>query len=286
MFTRSRQIAGTGFFSAALMSAVIAVGCGGGSMQTSSSNTGNPPTPSASNPGGSGSGGGTSGGGSGSSSYYFEALLSTADSSNHGQVSLSANGSGSVQLQGAAAGTSYDIQFCPFPDGTSNCFSNGSASTDASGNAQASFRFSRSGTWAGVFLLQPSGGGAGFRSSFPVPSSGIQYQNPVQQAGSINGGIPSFLGPAGSDPLSSGVVTINGTTAHVTLSGAAANATYAVGYCANGGGSTCFANIGSVSTDANGNGSGDVNTNGYNNPGVFHFGRNNTTEFITGVRVP
>jgi hypothetical protein len=264
------------------MVAVIGVGCGGGNMQTSSSNNGNPPAPSASNPGGGNSGSG----GSGGAAYYFEALLSTADSSNHGQISLNASGAGTIQLQGVSASTSYSIQFCQFPNGTSNCFAVGSSVTDTGGNAQTSFTFSRSGTWAGIFLLQPSGGGTGFDSSFPVPSSGIQYQNPVQQAGAITGGIPSFLGPPGSDPLSSGLVTINGTVAHVTLNGAAANATYAVGFCGNGGGSTCFADIGTVSTDASGNGAADVETRGYNPPGVFHFGRNNAVQFITGIRVP
>lgn len=304
------------FLSAALVGAVITAGCGSGSQQTSS-NTGNPTAPGASNPGGNGgsggsgggsggsgtggsggsggSGGGTSGGGSGGSggsgggstvAYYFADLLSTDDSSNHGAISLNSNGGGTVQLHGAAS-TSYSVQFCQFPNGTSNCFSVGSSSTDASGSAQTSFTFSRSGTWAGIFLLRPSGGGTGFASGFSIPpATKSDYQNPLQQAKSITGGTPSFLGPAGSDSLASGFVTINGMNTHFTLTGAPPNVQYVVGFCGNGGGSTCFADLGTVTTDANGNGFGDVNNGGRNIPGVFFLGRNNALQYIEGARVP
>ena len=191
-----------------------------------------------------------------------------------------------VQLNSAAAGTSYSIQFCPFPNGTSNCFSVGSSSTDAGGSAQTSFTFSRSGTWAGIFFLRPSGG-PGFASGFSIPpATKSDYQNPLQQAASITGGTPSFLGPPGSDSLASGFVTINGTNTHFTLMGALPNAQYVVGFCGNGGGSSCFADLGTVTTDANGNGFGDVNNSGRNIPGVFYLGRNNVLQFIEGVRVP
>jgi len=266
-------------------------------MQTRGNNNGNTQPATPSNPGGSSGGsGGTTGGGSGGSvggsgggsgaAYYLAALLSTADSSNHGKISLDANGSGSAELQSAAASSMYSIQFCQFPNGNSSCFSVGSSTTDASGNAQSSFTFSRSGTWAGVFTLQPSGGGTGFTSSFPVPSSGTQYENPLQRAGTISGGLPSFLGSPGSDALSSGFVTIDGTVAHIAVNGAAPNASYVVGFCGNGDGSTCFADLGTVNTDASGNGSGDIDTHGRNLPCVFHLGRGNVLQFITGVHVP
>lgn len=119
-----------------------------------------------------------------------------------------------------------------------------------------------------------------------MPSSETQYQSPLLRAGTISGGLPSFEGSPGSDPLSSGFVTITGTVAHFTLNGAAPNASYDVNFCGNGGGSTCFADIGTVSTDAAGNGSADVDTHGRNIPGIFNLGRNGTVEFITGVHVP
>ena len=315
MFERSHLCLGI-LLSAVLVAAIITVGCGGGSQQTSSSNNGNS-TPGASTPGGSGgsggsetggsggSGGGTSGGGSGGSggsgggtsggggggstvAYYFADLLSTADSSNHGVISLNSSGGGTVQLHGAAANTSYSVQFCQFPNGSSNCFSVGSSSTDASGSAQTSFTFSRSGTWAGIFLLRPASGGTGFASGFSIPpATKSDYQNPLQQAASITGGTPSFLGPPGSDSLASGFVTINGTNTHFTLSGAPPNVQYVVGFCGNGGGSSCFADLGTVTTDAMGNGFGDVNNGARNIPGVFFLGRNNgALEYIEGVRVP
>ncbi|HWC19536.1 MAG TPA: hypothetical protein VG498_21165 [Terriglobales bacterium] len=305
MFKRSLIRLGI-FLSAAFAGVVIAAGCGGGNQQTSSSGNGNPTAPAASNPGGSGSsggsgstnsggsgssggsGGGTSGGsGGGTVAYYFEDLLSTADSSNHGAISLNSTGSGTVQLNGAAAGTSYSIQFCPFPNGESNCFSVGSSDTDASGNAKTSFTFSRSGTWAGIFLLQPNGGSTGFASSFSMPpATRADYQSPLQQAKSVTSGTPSFLGPPGSDPLMSGFVTINGTNTHFTLTGAPANVQYVVGFCGNGGGSSCFADLGTVTTDASGNGFGDVNNGGRNIPGVFYLGRNGVLQYIEGIHIP
>lgn len=304
MLKRWHTHLGIGMLSGCLLTAIISIGCGGTGMQTPSSGN-NPPSasnPSSSNPGtggtssgsagsggssGGGSGGSGSGGGSGSTSYFFAALLSTADSSNHGKISLDASGGGSVQLQSVAASTSYAIQFCQFPNGTSNCFSVGSFSTDAGGNAQSAFTFSRSGTWAGIFLLQPGGGGTGYDSNFPEPSSGTQYQNPLQRAGTVTGGTPSFWGPPGSDPLNSGFVAISGTIAHITLNGALPNASYSVNFCGNGGGSSCFADLGTVNTDANGNGASDVNTGGRNIPGVFGLARSDgALQFITGVHVP
>ena len=277
---------GIGLLSSGLLTAIIGIGCGGGGMQTSSSNPPSVSNPGSSNPGMGNTGGGSSGG-SASAPYFFAALLSTADSSNHGQISLNTSGGGSVQLTSVAAGTSFAIQFCQFPNGTSNCFSVGSVSTDASGNAQSAFTFSRSGTWAGIFLLQPNGGGTGYDSNFPEPSSGTQYQNPLQRASTITGGTPSFWGPDGSDPLSSGFVSINGTIAHITLNGALANASYTVNFCGNGGGSSCFADLGTVTTDANGNGAADIDTHGRNIPGVFGMARSDgALQFITGVHVP
>ena len=308
MFRTSHNYVGVSLLSGSLLAAIITIGCGGRGMQSSntSSNTPSASTPSSSAPG-SGSSGGTSSGGSGSSgsgsggsgsgsggsgsggtsAYFFAVLLSTADSSNHGQITLNTTGGGTVQLQSAAASMSYSVEFCQFPNGMSNCFSVGSASTDSSGNTQSSFTFSRSGTWAGIFLLQPSGGGTAFDSNFPVPGSGTQYQNPLQQAATISGGTPSFWGPDGSDPLSSGFVTITGNIAHITLNGALANASYTVNFCGNGGGSSCFADLGKVSTDANGNGAADIDTMGRNIPGVFGLARSDgALQFITGVRVP
>ena len=248
--------------------------CSGGSGSSSSGASGG-----SGNSGGSGSGGSTS--------YFFAALLSGTDSSNHGKISLDAGGGGFVQLQNVAASTSYAIQFCQFPNGTSNCFSVGSVSTDGSGNAQSAFTFSRSGTWAGIFLLQPNGGGTTYDSNFPEPSSGTQYQNPLQRAGTVTGGTPAFWGPPGSDPLSSGFVAITGTIAHVTLNGALANASYTLNFCGNGGGSSCYADLSTVNTDANGNGAGDIDTHGRNIPGVFGLARSDgALQFITGVRVP
>lgn len=305
MLRTSRKYVGGGFLSGALLVAIIGIGCGGGGGMQSSNNNGNNTT-SASGGGssggtgstgsGSGSGSGGSGGtgsgsggsGSGGSTpYFFAALLSNADSSNHGQISLNASGGGSVQLQSVAATTNYSVEFCQFPNGTSNCFSVASATSDASGNTQSAFTFSRSGTWSGIFLLQPSNGGTAYDSNFPEPSSGTQYQNPLQRAGTVTGGTPSFWGPAGSDPLSSGFVTITGTIAHVTLNGALANASYTLNFCGNGGGSSCFADLGTITTDANGNGAADIDTHGRNIPGVFGLARSDgALQFITGVHVP
>jgi hypothetical protein len=52
-----------------------------------------------------------------------------------------------IWLTDAAASTPYDVKFCLFPNGTANCFSVGSVTTDAGGNVQSPFTFGKSGTW-------------------------------------------------------------------------------------------------------------------------------------------
>jgi hypothetical protein len=252
--------------SVAITLTIVMAACGGSSMQPSSSNSGGSgttPPPSSSNPAPGGSG---SGGGSSSSPYYIAALASSADSSIHGQITLSDSGTGTVQLQNAAASTPYNVKFCLFPNGTANCFSVGSVTTDASGNVQSPYTFGKSGIWVGVFSVQPASGGTSYGSTFPNPSTESQYRNPLQRAGTITGGLPSFWGPAGTDPLTSGMITINGTTAQITLKGAAPKSSYVVSFCANSAGSSCFADLGTVMTDSNGNGTGTAETNGFNPP--------------------
>jgi len=268
-----------GATSALFALALIVSSCGGGSMQSTNNNgnnSGTSPTPSSNNPGSSGS----------SSPYFIASLMSSADGSNRGQITLNSTGSGTVKLQSADASTAYSVQFCQFANGTSNCMALGSVTTDASGNLQSSFTFGKSGTWAGIFELKPSNSGTSFGSTFPTPSTADQYRNPLQKAADITGGLPAFWGTAGSDPLSSGVLTVSGSVAQITLTGAAPNSSYSVSFCGNGGGSSCYGDLGTVTTDGSGNGTGQANTNNFDPPGVFSLGRNNTVEFVTAVKVP
>ncbi|HET9697338.1 MAG TPA: hypothetical protein VFP40_10760 [Terriglobales bacterium] len=290
MFQSRRKIAGVG--PSAILVLLLAVwGCGGNSKSSSSNNNPGAPNPGgttagSSNPAPTGGGTGGSGGGASSAPNFIASLLSSADSSNHGQITLKASASGTVQLQGAAASTQYAVNFCKFPDGTANCFSVGSVTTDASGNVNGTFTFSKSGVWVGIFSLQPGDGSTSYGSSFPNPSTAAQYLNPLQRASTVTGGLPSFWGSAGADPLTSGSITVVGTKAQITLTGAAPNASYSVSFCANGAGSSCFAGLGTITTDASGNGTGTAETNGYNPPGVFALGNNNAVEFVTGIKAP
>jgi Big-like domain-containing protein len=78
----------------------------------------------------------TGGGGTGGTSTQYIATL-VGTSGNVGQVTVDTPGNVTVQLKGATASETLNLQFCPgipVNQSTSNCFSIGAVSTDANGN--------------------------------------------------------------------------------------------------------------------------------------------------------
>jgi len=221
-----------------------------------------------------------------------------------GAIAIDANGAsgaGQAQVTGAAANTNYEIDFCPFETETQKCFAVGNANTDASGNVTATFQFPRSGIWAGDFQFTVNGKQA-LWASFPTASGEATYLSPLQRAAQVSGGIgqgsATSVGNPGSDPLSSGQLTVTVTpngapgkaTLQLTLKGAAPNQTYTGGFCGLGASSSCYGVDGSIMTDASGNATGTLNFTNYNPSGVFFFTRSGDStgpvEFITGFQTP
>jgi hypothetical protein len=163
------------------------------------------------------------------------------------------DGNGTVQISGATPMTSLTLSFCPFPSGKYVCFSVVTLTTDNSGSAQAAFHIP-SGTWAGDFQVL-IGGNIFATTGFDTTTSNQSYTAALQPQTTTNpNGINLTPVPTTpQDPLSSGRVTISGSTAQVTLQGAVPNATYNLTLCTLGDGSGCFQQSTAILTDAGGN---------------------------------
>ena len=227
------------------------VGCGGDVK--SANNTPTPPAaqPAPAPPGGSGSGG--AGGGTSpvvtATLAHYEASIvpvTGATANNLGKVTVD-NGNVTYQLSKWTANTKYTISFCQFPVmRASACIGvNPGGTTDASGNANGSFRVPSSGTWWGFFEVLPP------TISTPYLISGFNA--------STTAGAQYFaaltLHSSTIDQLKAGEVRVTNGMIHVQVIGAAANATYHVMEA------NAFEGedeVGLLMTDANGNGSVDL----------------------------
>lgn len=257
-------------------------GCGGTSTTgTTPSNTPPPTNPPSSPP-------------TQASGAFTESMLANDGSGTvAGQVTITPNGSGSISLSGTTPNSSYTIQFCPFADPNRACTNITSTTSSMSGTISLNFTFPGHGGFAGIFQAS-SGSTASFVSGFNVPSNGV-FQAPLVRASTIGNGLGSegsVLG-IGFDPLKSGSANLSGQTAHFQLQGAAANQSYGLTFCRNGGGSSCFALNGQITTDASGNGSGDfqlasVLGTSTDNAGVFLLGTGKppAVQFVTGFTMP
>lgn len=277
-----------------------------GSPSASSSGTSGNNTPSA------GSGGSTSSSGNPAPSSTpappttpplpptaFMANLIAAGGSNHGQISINLNGQtgdGSFRLIGSTPNDTYSLGFCewPCPTGRPGGASVGISepiNTDANGNASMTFHFPTAGTWSGLFQLN---GHMTVSSGFDMPANGLEFQSALFRCRDITHTLDTGLpGSCGSDPLTSGFITVSGTAVHVSLTGAAPSVSYAVHYC----GAQIWpcTRLGTVTVDAHGDGSADfdyIKTAGtQHDPSIFyldgHDGNGGTvTQFGSGFRTP
>lgn len=194
-------------------------------------------------------------------------------------VDAAANdGSGRLQLSGAAAGATYSLQFCPYATAEpapqqDSCMAVTNFATDSGGAATVNFKFPKSGVWSGIFVAV-RGGNTEFASAFTLPGTGLQYHSALQQASSVTSGTGG-MNPGG-DALKSGSVSVKDNTAHVVLQNATISVTYTVIFCSNGGGSGCY-QVGTISTDSTGSGSADIDLlsalGTYSPPGIFRLNR-------------
>lgn len=251
--------------------ALLLIGCGGLVKSSTPSSTSNtpaasggtttPPSPPPSVP--------TTGSNSGM--YQVQLVSYEHPQTSVGQVTVdpvSNNGDMNVTLNQVVANATVYVHFCRFSTHWMDCFEVGSATTDGSGNASASMKFPKQGTWAGVFYVSPDNwtsfsGATIWYASEPSPyggnfNVGQNYRVGLYPESSVSGGIGMAV-PAST--LGSGFVSINGNMVHVEVHGAAPNTTYQLTFCANGGfNSSCneFGSGSTFTTNASGNGSTDL----------------------------
>jgi hypothetical protein len=189
------------------------------------------------------------------------------------------NGSGNIQLTtSGATNTTLILQFCPYPQGFANCFNVTSLTTDASANANMNFTFPQKGTYSGTFQLNQTNT-AQFGST-GTGSSGTSFRSALLPAASVTGGIQQTTGNA----LGSGTAAMNGTTAHITLTGTTMNHTFNTAVCSLTLATPCAA-LATVTTDAMGNASADVGTVQPAGSSVFRVSDSDGVQFVTAFRV-
>ena len=195
-----------------------------------------------------------------------------------------ANGDVTVQVNGAASGGSYTVEFCPFPAKIYN----GSCMTglatliaDTSGKGQVTFHFPKSGNWAGIFHVMNGTTSfaetAGTNSSFASTDMELEPDTQTNPQGTGN-----FAG-APQDPAIGNIVAPGNGSVHVAISKAAGNVTYDVTVSYMGGSSSYH--IGNLMTNANGDGAADFHILGAG-IAIFNVERNGAAGLVSGFHVP
>lgn len=177
---------------------------------------------------------GTGTGGGGTAHVQYEAPFeSTTGASNvvGGEVSIDTAGNVTVDLAGAAANTSYFMQFCeatkPLAVGNYSvgCIPLTTITTDGSGNAKSTFPFGQGGEWAGDFSLGTGNDNKIQYATNLAPGINNQvYMATLLPERIVNGALDTTA--TAQDPLSSGTVTYSNGALKFTVTGAAPNTTY------------------------------------------------------------
>jgi len=175
-----------------------------------------------------------------------------------GELDINTDGNSRINFTGGTANSSYALTFCPFPFDPSTCQAIAAFNSDASGDLSATFQILKTGTFFGSWRVDHDATAA-FLESWDDLRVGDKLQSNVYRVAEVTSGDPAAgnSGQVGTDPLTSGTVTVTGSgdtsngPLHIVLKGAAAATTYDVGACTIGGGSGCY-QVGHVTTDANG----------------------------------
>ena len=195
---------------------------------------------------------------SGAQNQYQVSLV--ASKSLKGQVLVDTSGVVTAKVDGAAASTTYQLQFCPAPAQNYPCFAIGDVTTDATGNANITMPFPKSGSWAGDFQALQNGVVQFDTELAPSIDSSV-YSATLQPSKTANGNGVFLTGPppATQDPLSSGTVTLtSGGVMQFDLKGAFSNSMYGTTECPINFGSSCFQltnsnGVSGFTTDSSGN---------------------------------
>jgi hypothetical protein len=210
-----------------------------------------------------------------------------------GQVTVDASGVVTVQLNKAAANTTFNLEFCPAPSNKyPNCFNVGNLKSDGSGSINTTVKFP-SGSWAGDFELFANNNEV-YATSLVAGSQSVYYAT-LQPQATVNGQgtwtQPSD--PPPQDPLWSGFVTLDSSgSLDTNLVGTSPNTNFIAVQCDLFQGSDCY------SVGATGNGfttdiKGNATNTGILNTGslpedIFYIDQNggNGFGFIGGFKIP
>lgn len=240
------------FTTAVFALAMLLSACGGnaGSPNAANNTPTAPPPSSGSGSGGSGSSGSGSGGSGAavSPTTYTAGLISFGSTpTDKGTLTIN-NGAVTYKISGWVANATATVGFCAYPvmNPMSSCISiNQSVTTDNTGAASGTFKFPQSGTTSGTFHFDlPGTNPPDLSSGFsPTFTGGTEYAAAIVKY------------PDTSATFGSGSVKVSNGTATIQASGLLPNTTYGVweGFSTNG-----EDQIGSLVTDANGNGSATV----------------------------
>jgi hypothetical protein len=189
------------------------------------------------------------------------------------------NGAGNLQFTGIGeTNTMLILQFCPYPQAFNGCFNVTSLTTDASGNANVNFTFPQKGTFSGIFqLLQTN---TAQLAATATGSTGTNFRSALLPAANVTGGIQQTTGNAPG----SGTAVMNGTTAHITLTGTTPNHTFNTAVCSLFLTTQCAA-LANITTDAQGNASADVGPVQPAGWSDFRVSDSDGVQFVTAFRV-
>lgn len=159
----------------------------------------------------------------------YQAPLLQGQSTANGKVTVDTTGNVAIQLTGAAASTTYSVQFCPAVDSLNSnasaatCLNIATLATNASGDGSATAMFPQPGNWAGDFEVML--GSKQMYGTYLWPAVPNQtYMATLEPKMSTNNGWDTTLSK--QDPLTSGTVTYTNGNVTFTLTGGLANTTY------------------------------------------------------------
>ncbi len=188
------------------------------------------------------------------------------------------NGAGSMQAVASSSNSSFIVQFCPYPQGFSNCMNVTSVASDAHSAVNANFTFPAKGTFSGAFQMVDANGTQSEATG--TGSTGVSFKSALLPAATVTGGINQTTG--NSPGLGSAAVT--GTTAHITLTGAFPSHTFNTAACSLFLQTPC-ATLANITTDAQGNASADVGTVQAAGWSTFRVSDASGVQFVTAFRV-
>jgi hypothetical protein len=188
------------------------------------------------------------------------------------------NGAGNIHATMPANNSTFVLQFCPYPQGFSNCMNVASITTGASATVNMNFTFPVKGTFSGAFQILDAGGSQAEATG--TGSTGINFKSALLPAATVTGGINQTTG----NSPGIGSAFVSGTTAHITLTGALPNHTFNTSVCSLFLQTPC-ATLANITTNPQGNADANVGTIQPAGWSIFRISDASGVQFVTAFRV-